>query len=165
MHPYSRAERGLNVAVSDETDLGIEGASVRVRCHLDPVGTPAASSVGDFLNKRPADSQPHPIRIDKQVIELDGACGRKPGGEPDDDPIADRRQDAPFRHRDVGQLQDVGMGEQLRPIALVRERRPAKDVAQYGQVGRSGVADEEGRHEVSIAGVDRPASESLLFCD
>ena len=156
MHPYAGTERGLHVVVNDEADLGIERASVLVRGFLDPAGSAVGCDRDDIPDERPGSSTPHPGRIDEQVLEFYCTGSGKPGGEPDDDAIADSSPDSPLRHCKIRKLHDLGMREQLRPIAFIPERRPAKEVPEYGHVALPSVADPECRHETIIPGAAAP---------
>jgi hypothetical protein len=160
MHPDSRPECGVNVVVGDEAHLGIEGASLLIRGYLHAIRPAAARDRNDVTHEGAADSAQHLVGIDEQVLKLHRARRRSPGGEPDDCVIADRGSDPALCDRHVRKLEELGMGKQLRSIALIRERRPAEDVTKRGNVARHGGADLEWGHELSVPGSAGSASES-----
>ena len=153
MHADTRPECGLNVVVNDEAGLAIESPSVLVGGDLDSIRSAAARDGSNVTHQCPASSTPHLVRIDEQVLKLNGVRSGYPRSEADDGACANCGSDAPLCHRNGRKLQDLGMGEQLRPVAIVRQRRPAKHVTQCCHVSWHRVADPECRHEVSIPGV------------
>jgi len=152
MHPHGRPERRLNVVVGNEANIVVKGASVLISSHVDPAYSAVARDGGNVQHERPASTEPHSVRIDEQVIKLKRTRSRKPGRKSDDASIAHRSPDTSLGHRGRREHHDFRMGEQVYPIAFIRERRPAEDVAQYVDIALNRVANLEYGHAVSMQG-------------
>jgi len=121
MHAQRRAECGLNAVVDDKADLGVESASVLVGCHLNAGHSAVARDLGNVRDERSASAEPHLIGIDKQVLKLQCRPRWQPGGEPDDGVVTNGGPYPALCDRRVRELQHVGMGEQLRAVAVIGE--------------------------------------------
>ena len=80
------------------------------------------------------DAAPHPVGVDEEVLELTDLSGNEHRREADDPVIDDSDADSAVRDCTIGELECVGMGEQARAIAFVRERRSSKHIAECGQI-------------------------------
>jgi len=105
--------------VDDEAGLFVEGQRMLVRRYLDPADPATAGNRDQVQHERPAEPLPHPFGIHEQILDLDAIPGAEPGGEADDAIIGDRDSGASFPYRQIGEFQDLRMGEQIRPVALV----------------------------------------------
>jgi len=122
MHPGRRAEPGLDLPAGDETGLFIEGKRMWVRGDLDPAGATLARDRDQVLHQRTPGALRHPLRIDEQILKLDHIPGAEPGGEADDATVSDRGPRASLTHCEIGELESVGMGEQVRPVTVIGQR-------------------------------------------
>jgi hypothetical protein len=150
MHPRCRAEPGLNLVANHEASLFIEGQRMLVRRHLDTADPTAARNRDQVQQQCPADPLPHPLRIHEQILNLENIPRAEPGGEADDTVAGEYRSRTSLPHREIGKLQDIGMGKQIRPVTVVRQGRPAKHIPQCRHVPGHGSADQERRHTFSF---------------
>jgi len=70
MHTLPWPEGGLNRTVCNEAKYVIEEVGVRVRRHSEALETAFCSDRRSVLHEVTADSMPHPVRINEQVLEL-----------------------------------------------------------------------------------------------
>jgi len=150
VHPQTRAERSVDHAVAGEADPFVELARVRVASHLDPVRAPQLRDRHQVLYQRTADAPAHPVRIDKKVLDLGDVPAAEPGRKADDSPAHVRDSRAALGHSLVRELEDVGVSEQVHPVVLVGQRRPAEHIPQRGHVTGPAIANREGFHATSL---------------
>jgi len=130
----SAAELCLADSVPGEADLLVEGKSVSVGGHID-ARYPLFSRIGEGVEHEfRGDAAPHPVGVDEQVLEFTDLSGNQHRREADDSVVDDSDADSALRDRTIGELERVGMGEQARAIAFVRERRSSKQIAERGQI-------------------------------
>src|SRR5664279_3685052 len=84
MHTLPWPEGGLNRAVCNKAKCVIEEEGVRVRRHSDALETAFCSDRRSVLHEVTADSMPHPVRINEQVLEFKDANNQDSGGETHD---------------------------------------------------------------------------------
>ena len=121
-----------------------------VRRHLDPDDPTAARNRDQVQHQRPADPLPHPLGIHEKVLDLENISRAEPGGETDHAVVGDCRSRTSLPHREIRKLQDIRMGEQILPVTVVRQGRPAEHIAQCRYVPGNGRTDQERRHTVSF---------------
>ena len=141
MHTLPWPEGGLNRTVCNEAKCVIEGVGVRVRRHSEALETAFCSDRRSVLHEVTADSVPHPVRINEQVLEFKDAINKDNGVETHDvstvrcnsgQPCGDA---VPFQH------QRLWVGEESIAVTLIGQRRPDEHIRQRRQVGRSAPAD------------------------
>ena len=96
-------------------------------------------------DEREADAAPHPVGVDEEIVELGRLAVRRRGDEADDAAVLDRDPCAALVHAGGVELEDLGMLEQSRAIAVIGQGSPAEHLADLGDVGRRSVADHDGR--------------------
>jgi len=74
----------LNLTVCNEAEGVIEEESVRVRRHSNALKTALRSDRGSILHEVTANSTPHPVRINEQVLKIKGPVNKDSGGETHD---------------------------------------------------------------------------------
>ena len=72
--------------------------------------------------------------VDEEVVELTDLFCHEHCREPDDSIIDGSDTDSALLDRSIGEFECVGVGEQVRAIAFVRERRTSEDVAECWHV-------------------------------
>src|SRR5262249_4067199 len=122
MHPRRRAESGQSVTAGDEADPRVERTRMLVRGDLDTADPAAARHRRQGLHQRAPRPPPPPPGVDEQILKLDPIPGAEPGSEAGDAVIGDCGSRASLAHREIGKLEGVGMGEQVRPITVVGQR-------------------------------------------
>ena len=115
-------EARLGDAVGDKADLLVEAERVTVCGHLDAC-QPAVSGVGDSVeHKYSTNSLLHPVRVDKEVVELADVPGHQHGREADDSIGDDGDSNAVLVNRKISERERVRMSQEVRAIAFVRQR-------------------------------------------
>ena len=84
MHALPWPEEGLNFTVCKEAECVIEGEGVWVRRHSKALETAPGSDRGSVLHEAAANSMPHPVRINEQVLQIQGAVNKDSGGKTHD---------------------------------------------------------------------------------
>ena len=130
VHSVAGPEARLDDAVGDKADLLVEAERVTVCGHLD-ARHPAVSRVGDSVeHKYSTNSLLHPVRVDKEVVELADVPGDEHGREADDSIVNDGDSNVVLINRKISERERVRMSQEARAIAFVRQRRPPKQLAQ-----------------------------------
>src|SRR5664279_1388253 len=84
MHALPWPEGCLNLTVCHEAKRVIEEEGVRVRRHSNGLKTALLSDRGSVLHEVAANSLPHPVRINEQVLKFKDAVNKDRGGETHD---------------------------------------------------------------------------------
>lgn len=119
---------------------------MRIRGHLNPPDPAPARDRDHVQHQGPPDSTPHPPGLDKQILDLEGVSAAEPASEADDLTLRVRRPRPPLSHREIRKLQRPGMRQQVRPVSLIGQRRPAVHPAQRCHVVGHRVANQDPSH-------------------
>jgi len=84
MHALPWPESGLNLTVGNKAKCVIEEEGVRVRRHSDALKTAFCSDRRSILHEVVANSMPHPVRINEQILEFKDAINKDSRGETHD---------------------------------------------------------------------------------
>ena len=146
MHALPWPEGGLNLTVCHEAKCVIEEESVRVRRHSNALKTALRSERGGVLYEVAANSLPHPIRINEQVLEFKDAVNRDSGGETHDVITVGSDSGKPFGDAVPFQHQRLWVGEESVAVTFIGQRRPGEHIRQSRPVGRSAPTNTKQRH-------------------
>src|SRR5476649_1029145 len=124
MHALPWPEGGLNLTVHDEAKCVIEEESVRVRRHSNGLETALRSDRGSVLHEVAANSMPHPVRINEQVLKIKDAVNKDSGGETHDVISVSGDSGQPFGDAVSFQHQRLWVGEESIAVTLIGQRRP-----------------------------------------
>ena len=162
VHSAAGTEEGFGEPVVDEACRSVEQHRVRVGSDLETRKTLRACDRNGIRDQAEGHAAPHPTRIDEEVVEFDGmsvrvgACVGACGGETDDACAFRGDPGAAFGDRGVVELERVGMSEKIRPITVVGQRRPAKDVANRAHIVGLGGANQVLVHVHSLTVLEHP---------
>jgi hypothetical protein len=137
MHTLPWPEGGLNLTVCNEAKCVIEEESVRVRRHSNDLKTALRSDHGSVLHEVTANSLPHPVRINEQVLEIKDAIYKDSGGETHDVITVGGDSGLPFGDAVSFQHQRLWVGEKSFAVTFIGQRRPGEHIRQRRQVGKS----------------------------
>jgi hypothetical protein len=84
MHALPWPEGGLNLTVCNEAESVIEEEGVWVRGHSKALETALRSDRGSIPHEVAANSMPHPVRINEQVLKIKGPVNKDCSGETHD---------------------------------------------------------------------------------
>jgi hypothetical protein len=126
VHSWRVAEAGPDDAVGDEPDRFVEGESVVSRRDVKSCDAPSASVVNEILDQCTPDPSAHRRRIDEQGLEFIVAVR---GRESDDVEAIDGHPCPPVAQWGGVVLERLRVGEQVRPVAFIRQRCASADVA------------------------------------
>ena len=146
MHALPWPEGGLNLTVCNEANCVIEEESVRVRRHSNALVTALRSDGGSVLHEVTANSVPHPVRINEQVLQIKDAVNKDSGGETHDVITVGGDSGPPVGDVVSFQHQRLWVGEESITVTLIGQRRPDEHIRQRRQVGRSAPTDTRQRH-------------------
>ena len=141
MHTLPWPESGLNRTVCNEAKRVIEEESVRVRRHSNDLKTALPSDRGSVLHKVTANSMPHPVRINKQVLEIKDAIYQDSCRETHDVITVGGDSGQPFGDAVPFQRQRLWVGEESIAVTLIGQRRPGEHIRQRRQIGKSAPTD------------------------
>ena len=80
------------------------------------------------------DAATHVIRVDEQIVEFDGPVDEACRRETDDRAVLGCEPGASVVHEGVVEHERLGVGEEERPVAVVRQRRTPVDAGQRRHV-------------------------------
>lgn len=130
MHALPWPERGLNLTVCNEAERVIEEESVRVRRHSNALKTALRSDRGSVLHKVTANSMPHPVRINEQVLQIKDAVNKDTGGETHDVIIVGGDSGQPFGDAVPFQHQRLWVGKESIAVTFIGQRRSEEHIRQ-----------------------------------
>jgi tellurite resistance protein TerC len=84
VHAHARPESRLHLVVDHESDAEIERQGVGIRCHLETIHAAIDRDVGGINHQSPPNSPAHHVRVNKQVVDLEGAVDHRERQEADD---------------------------------------------------------------------------------
>jgi len=146
MHALPWPERGLNLTACNEAKCVIEQESVRVRRDSNALKTALRSDRGSVLHEVTANSMPHPVRINEQVLQIKDAVNKDSSGETHNVISVGGDSGQPFGDAVPFQHQRLWMGEESIAVTFIGQRRPGEQIRQRRQVGRSAPTDTKQRH-------------------
>ena len=151
MHSQPWSEEGLNLAVRNEANRLIERHGVRVRRDDDAFDAPSSGDVSGVPHQRAAYPVSHPVWVDEQILEIEGAVQQDSRGKPDD-VISLRGNSGPTLGNAIGfHHERLWMGEQSFAVTPVGQRGPDEHVRQRRQVGRNALADPKYSHPCIVS--------------
>jgi hypothetical protein len=112
VHPPARSERGLDMAVVNESNLLVERKRVRVRDDFETLNQRVINAGHDVVHEQASYPVSHPLRVDEQVLEIKPAVDGDGRREAND--LTGRQggdASAPLDHSRVGKDQCVGVGQ------------------------------------------------------
>jgi hypothetical protein len=140
VHPDPEAELGLFHAVGQKADLFVEAERVRVRADADPRDAVHATECDDVGDECASDALTHPVRIDKEVHQLDGLVH------------GERRHESDRVVCGIGRYTNAAVGErggvevegarillEELPVVPVRQRCTTKHLADLRQVANPSI--------------------------
>src|SRR5215467_10183546 len=113
----------------------------------------------------PAHAPPHPVRIDKKILDLRHVPGAEPGRKTDDLPAVVGDPHSAVGHALIGELEVLRMGEQIRPVAVVGQRCPAIHLAQVAHVSWGSIANGQRVHAPSLSETTTWGWVCCCYCD
>ena len=119
MHALPWPEGGLNLTACNEAKCVIEQESVRVRRHSNALKTALRSDRGSVLHEVTANSMPHPVRINEQVLEIKDAINKDSGGETHDVITVGGDSGQPFGDAVPFQHQRLWVGEESITVTFI----------------------------------------------
>jgi hypothetical protein len=146
MHALPWPEGGLNLTACNEAKGVIEEESVWVRRHSNALETALRSDRGSIPHEVAANSMPHPVRINEQVLKIKDAVNKNSGGETHDVISVCGDSGQPFGDAVPFQHQRLWVSEESIAVTFIGQRRPDEDIRQRRQVGRSAPTDPKQRH-------------------
>jgi hypothetical protein len=163
MHALPWPEGGLNLTVCNKAKCLIEEESVRVRRHSNALETALRSDRGSVLHEMAANSMPHPVRINEQVLKFKDAINKDCGGETHEVMGVGGDSGQPFGDAVPFQHQRLWVGEQSIAVTFIGQRRPGEDIRQRRQVGRSAPTDTEQRHCSIVTCSTHPSARAAVL--
>src|SRR5450631_3235164 len=146
MHALPWPEGGLNLTICNEAECVIEEESVWIRHHSNALKTAVRSDRGSVVHEVAANSLPHPVRINEQLLEIRDAVNNGSSGETNDVITVGGDSGQPFGDAVPFQHQRIWAGEESIAVTFIGQRRPGEHIGQRRQVGRSAPTDTNQRH-------------------
>lgn len=121
VEPEPSSELGCNRDVPDEADLAIEVEGMRVGCHLES-RTPGIPDRPAGVRHQPSPHPPaHPVGIDEEILELGARSVQERRRESHDPALCCEHPGAVVVNVSPVVDEVLGIGEESRPIALIRK--------------------------------------------
>ena len=130
---------------------------MRVRRNSNAFKTALRSDRGSVLHEVTANSLPHPVRINEQVLEIKDAINKDSGGETHDVITVDGDSGQPFGDAVPLQHQRLRVGEESITVTFIGKRRPDEHIRQRRQVSRSAPTDTKQRHRPIVTCSTHPS--------
>ena len=151
MHSIGWPEPCLSDPVENEPRPFVEATRVRVGRYLDSRHSLRPRGGNGVAYECATDSVLRPVRVDKEVFKLANMLSDHHGREANDSIIDDSHSNPTLGNRKIRERQRALMGQKIRAISFVRERRPPIDVAQDRAVGSHREPDGNVNHGAQIA--------------
>jgi hypothetical protein len=119
MHALPWPEGGVNLTVHDEAECVIEAESVGVRRHGNALDAAPRSDRSSVMHELAADSLPHPLRSNEEILKIKDAIYEDYGRETHDVASVGGDSAPPFGDTVPFQNQRRWVGEESLAVTLI----------------------------------------------